>query len=119
MKHTNLCATALILGALSLGQANAQAPVAPKPATAAPAAQAEKLSSESLVGELLDFAPAKAVLLKHLPAIGQDDQIEQARGMTLRSLQPFAPEAFTDAVLAAIDADLAKLPAPKAPAPAK
>jgi len=109
MKHVKIAGAALILGALGCGQAFAQAPAA-KPAASAPAAQPEKLSSDSLVGDILDNPAAKAVLIKHIPDIGKDDQIEQARGMTLRSLQDYAPEAFTDKVLAAIDADLAKVP---------
>lgn len=33
--------------------------------------------------------------------------------MTLKSIQQFSPDRFTDEVLAAIDADLAKLPEKK------
>jgi hypothetical protein len=114
MQFTKLAVAAILAGLMS-GPAMAQAQTAQQPA-AGPAAQAQaKLSSDSLVGDILDYPAAKAVLVKHIPAIGQDDQIEQARSMTLRSLQQFAPEAFTDAVLAAIDADLAKLPPPGAP----
>jgi hypothetical protein len=36
-----------------------------------------------------------------------------ARAMTLRSIQPFAPDTITDTVLEQIDADLAKLSAAK------
>lgn len=111
MQYTKFRAMVVILAGFAFGPTVAQAQTAQQPQAAAPAAQAQaKLSSDSLVGDILDYAPAKAVLVKHIPAIGQDDQIEQARTMTLRSLQEFAPEAFTDAVLAAIDADLAKLP---------
>jgi len=115
MKRIKYTAAAAILGCLMFGAAMAQAPAEAK----APAAAAKeaKWSSDSLVGDLLDYAPAKAVLIKHMPAIGQDDQIEQARGMTFRSLQQFAPDAITDAVLAAIDADLAKLPPASGNAP--
>ena len=120
MKRIKYTAAAAILGCLMFGAATVQAQAEAK-APAAAAAEA-KWSSDSLVGDLLDYAPAKAVLIKHMPAIGQDDQIEQARGMSFRSLQQFAPDAITDAVLAAIDADLAKLPPPaagNAPATAK
>ena len=37
-----------------------------------------------------------------------DEQVDMARGMTLKAIQAYAPE-ITDAMLAAIDADLAKL----------
>jgi hypothetical protein len=114
MQFTKLAVAAILAGVMS-GPAMAQAQAGQQPA-AGQAAQAQgKLSVDSLVGDILDYPAAKAVLVKHIPAIGEDDQIEQARSMTLRSLQQFAPDAFTDAVLAGIDADLAKLPPPGAP----
>ncbi len=101
---------------VTVGAAFAQAP-APAP-VAKPAAQTctkQKLSSESLIAEILDNADAKAVLIKHVPVIKDDDQIEMARPMSLRSIQSYAEDLFTDKVLEAIDADLAKLPlCPKA-----
>ncbi len=54
---------------------------------------------------------AKAVLEKHIPALVSNPQIEMARSMTLKQIQGFAGDALTDAKLADIDADLAKLPA--------
>ena len=36
-----------------------------------------------------------------------------ARGLTLKMVQQYAPDMVSDAVLAKIDADLAKLPAKK------
>lgn len=114
MNVSTLLALTSLVAAFAAQQAMAQAPAATGTAVTATVG---KLSSDSLVGDILDTPAAKAVLLKHLPAIGESDQIDQARGMSLRSLQDFAPEAFTDKVLAAIDADLAALPAQK-PAPA-
>jgi len=70
----------------------------------------QKWSSDALVGDLLDFEPAKAVLIKHMPDLIQDGQIEMVRGLSFRSLQQFSPEVLTDALLEKIDADLAKLP---------
>jgi hypothetical protein len=87
----------------------APAPAA-KPAAASAAPAADKLSTNSLVGDILDNPKAKAVLVKHVPEIGKDDQIEQARGMALRDLQQYAPDTFTDETLKKIDADLAALP---------
>jgi len=104
---TGLLALTLANGALAQTPAPAAKPAA-APA-AAPAAQA-KLSSASLVGDILDNPKAKAVLIKHIPDIGKDDQIEQARGMTLRDLQQYAPDTFTDEMYKKIDADLAALP---------
>lgn len=105
---SGLVAVSLATGAFAQ---TAPAPAA-KPAAAAPApAAAQKLSSQSLVGDILDNPKAKAVLIKYVPEIGKDDQIEQARGMALRDLQQYAPETFTDELLKKIDADLAALPA--------
>lgn len=71
---------------------------------------ADKLSSDSTVGDLLDNPAAKAILIKHVPELANNDQIEQARPMSLRSLQTYAPDTFTDKVLADIDTDLAAIP---------
>jgi len=76
---------------------------------ATPGCAAEKLSSDSTVGDLLDNPAAKAILIKHVPALKDNDQIDQARPMTLRALQAYAPDTFTDKVYADIDADLATL----------
>lgn len=110
--YKTIAAAAMLIAAAATQQVMAQAQAtAVKPAAAA---STPGPSIDSLVGELLDYPAAKAVLLKHMPAIGADDQIEQARGTTFRSLQDFAPEAITDALLAAIDADLHKLSPPPA-----
>lgn len=68
-----------------------------------------ELSTLSSLGELLDNPAAKAVLARHAPDLVAGGQIEQARGMTLRLLQNFMPS-LTPETIAAIDADLAKLP---------
>lgn len=62
------------------------------------------------LGTLLDNPGAKAVLAKHMPGLIENEQIQMARGMTLRQLQQFAGDAVTDEKLAAVQADLAKLP---------
>jgi hypothetical protein len=110
MQHKKLGALVAVLVGLSFGQAVAQQQAPANPPAAASGQAQVKWSTDALVGDLLDYPPAKAILVKHMPAIAQDDQIEQARGMTFRSLQQFAPDAITDALLAALDADLAKLP---------
>ena len=112
MKFRNITlAAALSLVVYSVA---AQAP-APAPASAAASGAGascvkQKLSSDSLVGELLDAPAAKAVLFKHVPVLKDDDQFELARSMPLRAVQAYAEDLFTDKVLDAIDADLAKLP---------
>jgi hypothetical protein len=108
--------TAIAGFVLAVTAAGAMAQTAPatgqgaSSAAAAPTCVAEKLSSDSLVGDLLDNPAAKAILIKHVPALKDNDQIDQARPMTLRSLQAYAADTFTDKVLADIDADLATIP---------
>ena len=111
MKFRNITlAAALSMVAYSVA---AQAP-APAPTAGGERAPAscikQRLSSESLVAELLDDPAAKAVLIKHIPSIKDNDQFELARPMPLRAIQAYAEDTFTDKILDAIDADLAKLP---------
>ena len=61
------------------------------------------------IGELLKDAEASAILEKHVPGMTTDSRIGMGKGMTLRTVQKFAPDQFSDAVLDAIDADLATL----------
>lgn len=97
---------ALIAAAPLAASAPAFAAEAAAPA-AAPALTVEATS----LGDLLDNPQAKAVLEKHISAIISNPQIEMARGMTLKQIQGFAGDALSDDTLAAINADLAKLPA--------
>ncbi|MEJ5979286.1 hypothetical protein WG901_21715 [Novosphingobium sp. PS1R-30] len=78
-------------------------------AAEAPAAGGFSVETTDL-GTLLDNPGAKAVLAKHMPGLIGNEQIQMARGMTLRQLQQFAGDAVTDEKLAAVQADLAKLP---------
>lgn len=66
-------------------------------------------TTTSTIGELIDNAQTKAVLDSHLPGFADNEQVAMARSLTLRQLQQFAPDQFTDEVLAMIDADLAKI----------
>lgn len=61
------------------------------------------------IGTLIDDPASKAVLMAHMPEVVTNPQMAQARPLTLKALQSYAPY-ITDAMLAAIDADLAKLP---------
>lgn len=91
----------------------APAVVAMSPALAeasAPAAPAGFSVETTDLGTLLDNPGSKAVLVKHLPDMVGNEQIQMARGMTLKQLQGFAGDALTDAKLAAVQADLDKLP---------
>lgn len=79
-------------------------------AQAAPAPAAGAMTTDTTtIGDLLDNAEAKAVLQKHLPTVVNSDQIDMARGMTLKDIQTYAPDDVTDAKLAAINHDLAAL----------
>jgi hypothetical protein len=93
--------------------AHAAAPAVAAPASATPAAPTGYTTTDTSVGDLLDDPAAKAVLTKYLPQMVSSPQIDMARGMTLRQMQPYAADMVTDDVLAKIDADLAKLPAKK------
>lgn len=62
------------------------------------------------IGTLLDDPAAKAVLDKHLPAFMASGRTDAARGLTLKTLQQYAPDMFSDKALADIQVDLSKLP---------
>ena len=68
----------------------------------------------SSIGALLDNPATKAVLEKVIPTVIDNPQITMARPLTLKQLQKFANGKITDADLAKIDAEIAKIPAPKA-----
>lgn len=82
------------------------APIKQEAAAAGPKAWS---IASSRIGDLLDDEVTKAVLEKHFPGMSDNPQIALARGMTLSAVQGFAPDQFTTAALAAVDADLAKL----------
>jgi hypothetical protein len=77
--------------------------------------QAEKKSAVSYstaktkIGDLLKDPLSRAIIDKHLPGVSADKRIGMAKAMTFRSIQAFAKDQFTNEILAAIDADLAKL----------
>lgn len=109
------CGVALI-GMSYPALADAQAPAEPP---AAPAAEAAFSSTMTQLGTLLANPATKAVLMKHIPQLvnGLGDNVERASGMTLKEMQEalktYSPDALPDATLAAIDQDLAKIPAPE------
>lgn len=97
---------------ISLAAASATVFAAPALAIDAPtaAAPAAKLSTaDTTIGDLLDNPAAKAVLEKHLPALVGNAQIEMARSMTLKQIQPMAGEMLSDELLAKVDIDLAAI----------
>jgi cytochrome P450 len=66
-------------------------------------------TTETKISVLLADPSAKAIFDTHFPGVSADKRIGMAKGMTLRSVQKFAPEMFTKESLDAMDADLAKL----------
>lgn len=70
-------------------------------------------TAETPIGELLDDPRARAILDKYLPGFSTADQIDTARGMTLKDVQQYSPDTITDDALAKIDNDLAKLASEK------
>jgi hypothetical protein len=94
----------------------AAVPVLPAAAVAADAAAAPASAystSDTTIGDLLDNAATRAILDKYLPGFSTAEQIDMARAMTLKAVQPYASDTVTDDALAKIDAELAKLPAHK------
>lgn len=83
--------------------------VTPIVATAQTAPAKPAYSSETTMGELMGNPATKAVLEKNIPAlVGQDTS--QGAAMSLKAIQQYIPD-LTDAKLAQIDAELAKIPA--------
>jgi hypothetical protein len=80
-------------------------------ATDEPAATSHYTTAVTTLGTLFDDRKAMAVLQKHVPRLIANEQIKQARSITLKDIQGFSADTLTDEILAAIDADLAKLPA--------
>jgi hypothetical protein len=79
---------------------------------AVPAAKSVYTTSGTDLGTLLDNPASKAVLMKYIPNLISNPQIDEACSMTLKALQSYAADQLTDD-LAKIDADLAKTRAAK------
>ncbi len=108
--RTLMAAAALLLTPATMAHAQS----APTPA-ASPAATAGHYSTSTTeIGTLLDDPAAKALVEKNIPGMTTNDQIDMARAMTLKDIQQYSPDQVTDKVLAALDAEFAKLPAKKA-----
>jgi len=82
---------------------------APQTAAPAPAAQTKFSTEETDLGTILDNPATKAIVEKHIPGMTTNDQVDMARGMTLKAIQQYAPDEVTDERLKAIDAEFAKL----------
>lgn len=96
------------------GAQTAPAPAAPQAAPAASTASTGHYSTSTTeIGVLLDDPAARALLDKHVPGMTSNEQVDMARSMTMKDIQQYSPDVITDKVLAALDADFAKLPAKK------
>ena len=93
--------------ALAMGSTAAFAQSAP------PEASAHYSTATTNIGTLLDDPAAKAIVFKNLPQLAKDDKIEQARSMTLKAIQQYAPDVVSDSVLAEIDTEFSALPPKK------
>lgn len=69
----------------------------------------KKFSTDSKVGVLLDNPQTRAVLDKHIPDFTATTLPSAAHDVSLRLVSGFSRGTLTPALLAAIDADLAKL----------
>jgi hypothetical protein len=81
------------------------------PAAAAQTAPAlaAKFSLDTPIQELYADEAAKAVMDKHIPGLTTIPQYEMIKAISLRQLQPYSDGKLTDELLAAVDADLAKI----------
>jgi hypothetical protein len=68
-------------------------------------------TAKTPLGELLANPATQAVLEKHIPGISKNTEVEPVKGLPLKEIQQYAPDRLPDTLLAAIDADLAKVPA--------
>ncbi|MCB2076275.1 MAG: cytochrome P450 [Novosphingobium sp.] len=83
--------------------------VPPRAKSTASTAKSKFSTADSRIGDLLADDAAKAVLERHFPGMAENPQIAMAKGMTLRAVQAFAADQFSDDALNAVDADLAKI----------
>ncbi|MFK4873537.1 hypothetical protein [Novosphingobium sp. ZW T3_23] len=100
----------LMSAGVLLASTCAVSPIIATSAAAEAAATAPAYTTDnSTIGDLLDNPETKVVIVKHLPDLVGNPQIEMARGMTLKQIQSYSADSVTDEVLAKIDADLSKI----------
>jgi hypothetical protein len=95
---------ATVAGAMAQTPAAAKTPAAAQ--TPAAAAPAKPSVDGTTVGDLMANPATMAVLQKDVPAVLSDPRIEQAKGMTLKEIEPYSEGKLDDAKLAAIQKDL-------------
>lgn len=72
-------------------------------------AQTKYSTDETDLGTILDDEAARKIVDSYIPGLSSGDQIDMARGMTLKDIQMYSPDDITDEVLVKIDADFSKL----------
>ncbi len=82
--------------------AQAQAP-------AAPPVPAYSVATTT-IGDLLDHPALKAIFVKYLPDIANNERINEGRALTLQDIVQYVPDQLTPDKLAAIDMELKALP---------
>jgi alpha-L-rhamnosidase len=69
-----------------------------------------RFSTRTRIEALLASPEARAVLDRRLPGFTTDSRVQQALGMTLREVAPYAPTVFTEEMLKNLDDDLQAIP---------
>jgi alpha-L-rhamnosidase len=69
-----------------------------------------RFSTRTTVEVLLASPAARAAVDKRVPGFSADPRLQQALRMNLREIAPYAPAAFTEETLKALDDELAKIP---------
>ena len=113
MTRTALIALAALgLAGSAVAQSHDHSQAAPaSPSTPQAPAAAARPTISSSIKDLLANPQTQAVLEKHLPGIGAHPARPQFEDMTLAEVAPLSQGAITAEKIAAIDADLKKLPA--------
>ena len=103
--------TALIVLGLALGSAFSMSAHAAdsKPVQPASAQSAAYSTEDTALGDILDDPEAAAIIDKYVAGFSKNPEVEMARSMTLRQIQQYAMDTFTDQVLSSIDADFVAL----------
>ena len=81
----------------------AMAQTSPAPTAAAPAKASVDTTT---IGDLMANPATMAVLQKDLPELVSDPRLPQAKGMTLKEVEPYSEGKIDDAKLAAVQKDL-------------
>ncbi len=99
----------LLAAALLAMPVAAPAQTAPAPAPAATTAPAAKLTIDSTVEAIAADPRGKAILDAQFPGMLAHESYPMFKGMSLKQLQPYSNGRVTDAHIATVTAELAKL----------